>query len=197
MMRVLPAENYRRMPWKNGGGETTEIAVSPEGATVDSFDWRLSMATVASGGPFSTFADIDRTLAVLDGDGLRLTVEGMGTTELMTGSAPQPFPGDAPTGAELIGGTVIDLNIMTRRGRMSHAMRRLDISGTVDIAVAAPELLVFCQRGTCRLRADDKTAALGPLDTAHLDRTPQALRIETDATARIFLIELSPDARAR
>ncbi len=185
------------MPWKNGGGETTEIAVSPEGATVDTFDWRLSMATVAEGGPFSTFAGIDRTLAVLDGDGLRLTVEGMGMTELTTGSAPLPFPGDAPTGAELIGGTVTDLNIMTRRGRMSHAMRLLDISGTIDISVAAPEVLVFCQRGSCRLHADDKTAALGPLDTAHIDRTPQALRVETDGTARIFLIELSPDARAR
>ncbi|MDP1908248.1 MAG: HutD family protein, partial [Hyphomicrobium sp.] len=43
-MRILRAKDYRRMPWKNGGGETTEIAISPEGAALDSFDWRVSMA---------------------------------------------------------------------------------------------------------------------------------------------------------
>lgn len=191
-MRIFRAADYRRMPWKNGGGETTEIAVSPEGASVDDFDWRLSMATVASGGPFSVFSGIDRTLAVLDGDGLSLTVEGMGTTELTAGSAPLPFPGDAPTGAELIGSTVIDLNIMTRRGRLAHKMRRLDVSGAMEIAVAAAELLVFCQRGTCRLAAGPETVALGPLDTVHFGAVPRTLRLEADARARLFLIELSP-----
>jgi environmental stress-induced protein Ves len=53
-MRILRAENYRRMQWKNGGGETAEIAVSPDSAGLDDFDWRISMATgQASGGPFS------------------------------------------------------------------------------------------------------------------------------------------------
>ncbi|RWP07744.1 HutD family protein, partial [Mesorhizobium sp.] len=28
-MRILRAAEYRSMPWKNGGGVTTEIAVSP------------------------------------------------------------------------------------------------------------------------------------------------------------------------
>ena len=68
-MRILRAESYRRMPWKNGGGETTEIAVSPEGAGLDDFDWRVSMARVESSGPFSLFAGIDRTLAILEGEG--------------------------------------------------------------------------------------------------------------------------------
>ncbi|TIV74879.1 MAG: HutD family protein, partial [Mesorhizobium sp.] len=31
-MRILRAADYRVMPWKNGGGTTTEIAVSPDGA---------------------------------------------------------------------------------------------------------------------------------------------------------------------
>ncbi|WP_431460998.1 HutD family protein, partial [Klebsiella pneumoniae] len=31
-MRILRAADYRSMPWKNGGGVTTEIAVSPAGA---------------------------------------------------------------------------------------------------------------------------------------------------------------------
>ena len=31
-MQVLRQADYRRMPWKNGGGETTEVTVSPPGA---------------------------------------------------------------------------------------------------------------------------------------------------------------------
>ncbi|MBV9975040.1 MAG: HutD family protein, partial [Hyphomicrobiales bacterium] len=61
-MRVLRAGQHRRMPWKNGGGETTEIIASPEGAGLDEFDWRISMARVATDGPFSRFAGVDRTL---------------------------------------------------------------------------------------------------------------------------------------
>ena len=61
-MRILRAPDYRVMPWKNGGGTTTEVAVSPEGAGLDHFDWRISMARVEQDGPFSTFPGIDRTL---------------------------------------------------------------------------------------------------------------------------------------
>ena len=64
------------MRWKNGGGETAEIAVSPPGAALDAFDWRLSMAKVETDGPFSAFPGIDRTLAILEGEGIRLSVGG-------------------------------------------------------------------------------------------------------------------------
>ncbi len=66
-MRMIRSSDYRRMPWKNGGGETVEIAIAPAGASLDAFDWRISMACVASSGPFSRLPGIDRTLAVLAG----------------------------------------------------------------------------------------------------------------------------------
>ena len=71
-MRLIRSKSYRRMPWKNGGGETTEIAVSPQNASLEAFDWRVSMARVESDGPFSAFPGIDRTLAVLEGQGIEL-----------------------------------------------------------------------------------------------------------------------------
>ena len=88
-----------RMPWKNGGGETMEIAVSPEGSGLDRFDWRVSMARIARDGPFSDFADVDRTLAILDGAGLRLAIAGRAPVELTAASAPLSFPADLPTTA--------------------------------------------------------------------------------------------------
>src|SRR5690348_16103916 len=73
-MRIIRSSDYRRMPWKNGGGETVEVTIAPEGASLDAFDWRVSMARVASSGPFSRFPGVDRTLAVLAGGGMRLDV---------------------------------------------------------------------------------------------------------------------------
>ena len=57
-MKILRHEDYKVMPWKNGGGITTEIWVSPEGSGLAGvpFDWRVSIADVATDGPFSKFA---------------------------------------------------------------------------------------------------------------------------------------------
>ena len=76
MHRVLTPADYRRMPWKNGGGHTTEIAAEPPGAGMASFAWRVSVADIAHDGPFSAFPGVDRTLVLLAGDGMRLATAG-------------------------------------------------------------------------------------------------------------------------
>ena len=116
-MHILRADNYRRMRWKNGGGETAEIAVFPEGAGLDDFDWRISMARVEAGGPFSLFPGVDRTLSIIDGEGLLLSVKGRIPIGLTCRSIPLTFPADVATSAALIAGPITDLNVMTRRGR--------------------------------------------------------------------------------
>ena len=53
-------------PWKNGGGLTREIVCMPHGGGLDSFDWRVSIAHIASNGPFSTFPGVDRVITLLE-----------------------------------------------------------------------------------------------------------------------------------
>jgi environmental stress-induced protein Ves len=62
----LPEAAHRfegaRLPaisWKNGGGTTREVVTQPPGAAFDEFNWRVSIATIASDGPFSTFPGVD------------------------------------------------------------------------------------------------------------------------------------------
>ena len=74
--------------------------------------WRASRAD----GPFSLFPGVDRTLAILEGEGLLLDIAGRAPVELTGASAPLSFPADAPTTASLIAGPITDLNVMTRRG---------------------------------------------------------------------------------
>jgi uncharacterized protein len=126
-MRILRSADHKRMLWKNGKGETVEIAVSPPGASVDNFDWRISMATVAEDGPFSIFDSVDRTLSVLSGEGITLSVAGHAPTTLRRETPPYGFPADRETSATLVSGPITDLNVMTRRGAFTHAVERMVI----------------------------------------------------------------------
>lgn len=165
-MQILRASGHKRMPWKNGRGETVEIAVFPEGATVDTFDWRVSMATVAEDGDFSVFPEIDRTLSILEGEGMELAIEGLDTVLLTQASAPYPFPADAPTKARLTDGTITDLNVMTRRGRFSHAVEMIAAPAVIEPVQALT--LVLCHRGDMQLAGGGIREMLGELDCAIL-----------------------------
>ncbi|NBN77617.1 HutD family protein [Microvirga tunisiensis] len=112
----------RAMPWKNGGGITHEIAVRPPDAGFETFDWRLSMAEVASDGPFSAFPGIDRTLALMTGAGIRLCLADGGEIRVDAPGAPARFDGEMACEGRLIDGPILDLNVMTRRARMTHRL---------------------------------------------------------------------------
>lgn len=183
-MRIVLASNHKITPWKNGGGTTTEIAVHPPGAGIDEFLWRLSMARVESDGPFSTFDGVDRTLSILDGDGIRLTVDSV-AVDLTAGSAPFAFAGDVPTAATLIGGPVTDLNVMTRRAVLRHRVWRL--VWPVDVKPAAVTL-VFAPSGGCAVARADERFELGVGDTAIAEG--EAIRVIPRIDAPVFLIEI-------
>jgi len=142
-IRILRQPDYRVMPWKNGGGFTTEIAVFPEEGDLGSFDWRISMAVVSTDGPFSAFPEIDRTLIVLEGKGMELAVGGEPPVCLTPTSSPLPFPADVATTARLVSGPITDLNIMTRRGRWTHRVERRRIQGSLDLESSGDTLLVL------------------------------------------------------
>ncbi len=174
------------MPWKNGGGETTEIAVFPSDAGLDDFDWRVSMATVAESGPFSTFEGVDRTLAVLEGAGLVLSVDGRIPIGLTVNSEPLAFAADAPTRAGLIDGAIRDLNVMTRRGRLTHRVFRKVLAESLDIPASAETVLLVVHSGRLRVTADGENADIGELDAVILQGA--ALRVE--GKAQVFVVEI-------
>ena len=105
-------------PWKNGGGSTTELWCEPPSAGLDDFVWRVSVARIASDGPFSLFPGVDRVIALLQGAGVHLSGQGhVPLTELTTPLMPFAFPGEAHVTATRMGGDSLDFNVMTRRGR--------------------------------------------------------------------------------
>ena len=189
-MRILRAADYRVMPWKNGGGTTTEIAVSPDGAGLDDFDWRVSMARVEGGGPFSGFAGVDRTLAVLEGEGIVLDIAGRPPAEVTKASTPLSFPADVPTTAALIAGPITDLNVMTRRGRVTHTVERLMVSAPTDIRPTTATTLILPLDGEVDVTGPG-TVHLGPRDTLLPEPEVAELRLEAGQATTVFVIRIS------
>jgi len=61
LITIISPQQFKKTPWKNGKGETTELAIS-EGGTLENFDWRLSIASVTEDGAFSYFTGYCRNL---------------------------------------------------------------------------------------------------------------------------------------
>jgi len=195
-VEILRAAGHRRMPWKNGGGETREIAVSPPNASLDTLDWRISMAVVAQNGPFSSFPGIDRTLSLLSGAGMALDFgEPDKVFRLTQQSDPFTFAAELPVVATLSGTSITDLNVMTRRGRYRHTVRRVRLDKPQRLRSSADQWLLFCAQGnvSCAL-AGQAELTLGPDDGLMLKtrgRSVEASVATTDHTiATIYVMEL-------
>jgi hypothetical protein len=124
-MQLLPAATRPEVPWKNGGGTTSEVAIAPADAGVDDFDWRVSIARIDTSGPFSCFPDVDRTLLLLTGGPVALEGPNWQAT-LREGSPPLLFDGADTVDAQ-ISAPSTDLNVMSRRGRYRHMLSLLPV----------------------------------------------------------------------
>jgi len=155
-MKLIPADAMRRMPWKNGGGVTTEIAIAPAGATLDHFDWRVSTAQVDAAGPFSRFAGIDRSLAVIAGGRLTLHRADGETVSLAPGEAPVRFPGEVDIHATL-DAPLSDFNVMTRRDTWAHHAEAITLAAgerrSLPATRAGTQWLVYCVHGALSVGA--------------------------------------------
>jgi len=153
-------------PWKSGGGVTREIACCRAGAGMGDFDWRVSIASIAADGPFSTFPGIDRVIVLLDGSGVRLrSRDGTVDHRLDRPLAPFAFPGDLPIDCSLLAGPSSDFNVMTRRGALRAEVRVLREATELPACVQG---LLFAARGAWQARAS------GPDATSLHDATLQA-----------------------
>ncbi len=186
-MRIIRAADCKVMPWKNGGGTTTEIAVAPEGATLSDFDWRISMAHVGQDGPFSAFPGIDRTLSVLTGNGIRLAFGDGETVALDQAARPFFFAADRAVAGLLVDGPIDDLNVMSRRGGWTHSVERLSGDGPHAITAERGVLVLVARLGTWRINDTPLTAG----DSAVLEAPIHAKLAAADG-GELFVVKLAP-----
>jgi environmental stress-induced protein Ves len=189
MIRIQRAAGRAETRWKNGGGVTRELAVSPPGSGFADFRWRISIATVTAGGPFSVFPATDRELVVLNG-ALRLSIEGRGEVLVQSGSPSVRFAGDVPCIGEPQDAPVTDVNVMTRRGEFSSRTEWLAIERQNTIRARARRTFLLAV-DPVTLIARDLAYELHAHDLAELEPEDGDVSLVAHS-ARGLLIELTP-----
>ncbi|KZX21583.1 HutD family protein [Rathayibacter tanaceti] len=155
-VQILRAASRPVSRWRNGGGETSEIARHPSSAEEDWW-WRASIATIAQDGAFSPFPGCDRIIVPLDG-ALRLDIDGTPTDVPRHGVL--RFRGEDDVRAVDVAQPTTDLTIIVSR----------DLSAADLRIVTAPESRFGPGRGQSLLivaLSDDVAAdavTLAPLD---------------------------------
>jgi environmental stress-induced protein Ves len=180
--------------WKNGAGLTREIAVSPIGASPDSFDWRISVAEVEQDAPFSVFPGIDRCIVLLRGAGMALHgADGKLVHRLDRRHEPFHFSGDMPLDATLLSGLSTDFNVMTRRDRFHAEVTQLDEEARLPESGAG---LLLCSEGDWRIE-DPAALELGPLQgllwrNGRPALSVRPLRPDSESCPRLLVVHLFP-----
>lgn len=157
--------SLRPSRWRNGGGSTTEIAVS--GDDGDTFDWRLSLAEIKQPGTFSLFPGTARTLTVVQGQRLTLMVDG--TEHRLERHRPFHFSGNASTDAGLPLGPVRALNVMTRHGVVRAHVTVLELIDGLVHRLSASQVGVVIS-GHALVKDGEATTELLAYDTVRGDR---------------------------
>lgn len=187
---VYRAADRQAMPWKNGGGVTYEIAREPPAASLDDFDWRISMARVDVPGPFSEFAGVRRTFAVLEG-AIELSVEGAEPRRLDAASTPLTFDGELRVTARPLAPT-LDLNVMVRRARcVAHVQIVAADIASLGANAATVASVVFAIRGRVRVLHGRQTLVLERHDACRLEAASCGdARLAIDAGGAAAIIRL-------
>jgi len=151
----LGPQDYRVMPWKNGLGETREIAIFPAAASVTGGDflWRVSMAEVTADTAFSPFPGYDRSVVLAGGNGMELSFDAAPSLRLEKPGTIAEFSGDWQTHCRLLDGPVRDFNVMTARDRAQHVCEFVGREAVeYNWAPRLETLLCYCLRGTVVLK---------------------------------------------
>jgi uncharacterized protein len=182
-------------PWKNGGGVTREIVAFPQaGASLNTFAWRASLADIAQDGPFSRFADIDRTLVLASGAGLLLD-EGrvaepasrLSHALALTGDVVR-FGGESAVDARLVDGPVSVFNLMVRRGAVRGGLQVWREAGCRT--VAAQTVLLHAAHGPLEVNvAGAGFVGLATGDTLRVD-SAGAVPIESLGDGVLLVVAL-------
>lgn len=184
MVRTVRMADLKITPWKNGGGVTREIAALRIGGVLA---WRLSMADVASDGPFSNFTGLARILTVLEGNGMDLNSPN-GSLAALYG-APVRFDGGLSVECRLRDGPVRDLNLMFDPMICAGGVTRAP-GPMRQVLQAGPSqtIGIFGLRGTSSI---DGSTALFAGDTALFETGSAELSVPEGAEALLITLALA------
>jgi uncharacterized protein len=199
-VRLVQPSQHRVMPWKNGFGTTTEIAIDPPDADVGGrFRWRLSIADVQRSSPFSAFPGYERTIMVIAGHGMDLAIADQPARRLESLFDPFAFSGDSAAECRLLDGPIRDFNLMVERSSLRSHLEVLHLDATPRLLdPTSGDRIIHCFDGAIDLAMGagapmgtlqpNCTAILGPTSGV---RDEMRMAAATGRRATVAIIELT------
>lgn len=150
--------------WKNGQGKSWSIGRS-ERFDGTNFEWSVSIAVMSDEREFSRYPGVDRTLSIIDGDGMKLR---LGDREILLTQDSQPFAFDGEArvvGDVLFQRPVVDFNVLTLRSACKHSSRRIHLTDDHILRADVDVLIVHVHSANSGLRIECLNEELRPGDT--------------------------------
>ena len=187
-IEVITPAQWQTQRWQNGGGITHQLCRQDD---EQGLLWRLSIAEVASDGPFSCFDNIDRIILLLTGEGFSLHGVGDKPQVLATPLTPFAFAGETTIHCTLLKGAVRDFNLMTRRGAVLAQLQVLTISSAVQTLTLSTQTLIYIASGSINAVLAAQHITLQAQHTLSLSNETGSLQLSSNDSAQVIYISLS------
>jgi len=129
VITLLAPLQYRRTPWKNGGGVAIDVATDEAtGGEV----WRFGRTAIPVPGPFSDYTGYDRVQVLIAGQGLVLDGPE-GEIDLRTPFKVVRYKGELPLVSRLEAGPVEVVNLIGLRAKAKVDMQVLDAGKSLQL----------------------------------------------------------------
>jgi hypothetical protein len=166
MITPLDPAGYRKMPWKNGGGESVDIAEHEDA-------WRFGRTPITTAGPFSDYSGFDRAQVLVAGRGLVLETPD-GEIDVRTPLKPVAFAGETPIVSRLEAGRVEVVNLIGNRAKVRVDLQVLHAGATMGRSAGTH--IVYAAQGAAALTIDG---------AAHRLAADHALRVEVGSPTMV------------
>lgn len=202
-VQKIPVDSLKAAPWKNGGGVSREIAIFPNGASLEKADfaWRLSTADVSAPGPFSSFPDFERLLTLVKGEELVLELPSL--RKSLKPGVVALFRGDEPAEALLPSGPVADLGLIYDPDQVMAKMTVIDLEARPrSFALSSSKVFLFCASGELLVAAfpGEHMETLHPGDTLSVGELSEERVVFLDpgpGSVRVVAVEIAEIEVAR
>lgn len=184
-INIITPQQWQTQRWQNGGGITHQLCRQDD---EQGLLWRVSIAEVASDGPFSRFDNIDRIIMLLSGEGFSLHGVGANPQLLDTPLMPFAFAGETPIHCSLINGAVRDFNLMTRRAAVQANLQVLTIGRTQQILALSAQTLLYVAAGSVDAVLGTEHITLEAQHTLRLSNESRSLHLRSGASAKVIFM---------
>lgn len=186
-VNIIPPQQWQTQRWQNGGGVTHQLCRHDD---EHGMLWRVSVAEVASDGPFSRFENINRVIMLLGGAGFSLHGVGAKPQVLDKPLEPFAFAGETPIHCSLINGAVRDFNLMTRRDVLSAVLEVLTLNSDAHELTAGGQTIVFVASGQLDVAFNGQRYVLDTEHSLLLSNEKGTLLLSTSNGAKVVFIRL-------